>query len=164
VSEQEKIERNCRVSSRAVMAYSVILLWIIFAVFCSLYQPFDINGKPLEKIKFTSMAVYFLSLTGFIGSYLYGATVKPKENTSPIFLKGDTDKREIMIYICMVLWTILGVYGVIKNIPIDEIGAYFGALTPFVAGYILGETARHSGEAEKVEITETESVELNEVK
>ena len=145
MSEEEKIKRNCHVSSRAVMAYSVVVLWAAFAIFCALYQPIDPAGKPLEKIKFTSMAVYFLSLTGFVGSYLYGVTVKPKENTSPIFLKGDTDKREIMIYVCMVLWAILGVYGVLTHMMLDEIGAYFGALTPFVGGYILGETARHSG-------------------
>lgn len=146
MSEEEKIARNCKVSSRAVMAYAVLILWVVFGIFCALYQPFDANGKPLEKIKFTSMAVYFFSLTGFVGSYLYGATVKPKENTSPIFLKGDTDKRETMIYVCMILWAGLGVYGVINNIMLDEVGAYFGALTPFVGGYILGETARHSGE------------------
>jgi len=145
MSEEEKIKRNCNISSRVVMSYAVVILWAVFGLFCALYQPIDDSGKPLEKIKFTSMAVYFLSLTGFVGSYLYGATVKPKENTSPIFLKGDTDKREVMIYVCMVLWSGLGVYGVLNNMMLDEIGAYFGALTPFVGGYILGETARHSG-------------------
>lgn len=154
--EEEKVYR---ISSRAMMVYVVIILWVAFGIFCSLYQPIDAEGKLLEKIKFTTMSVYFLSLTGFIGSYLYGATVKPKENTTAMFLKGDTDKREILIYVCMLLWAILGCYGVITNIPIDEIGAYFGALTPFVAGYILGETARQS---ENYKIVEPVTEELNE--
>jgi len=145
MSEEEKIKRNCNVSSRAVMVYSVVILWFAFGMFCTLYQPLDDAGKALEKIKFTSAAVYFLSLAGFVGSYLYGVTVKTKKNTSPIFLKGNTDKREVLIYVCMILWTILGVYGVLTHMLLDEIGAYFGALTPFVGGYILGETARHSG-------------------
>jgi hypothetical protein len=149
VSEQEKIKRNCKISSRSTLVYAIIFLWIAFGIFCATYQPLDLNKEPLEKVKFTSMAVYFLSLTGFVGSYLYGETVKPKKSTSPIFLKGKTDKREIIIYMCIILWTILGVYGVIMNVPIDEIGAYFGALTPFVAGYILGETTRHSGKNEQ---------------
>ncbi len=157
MSKKEKITKKCKVSSREIMVYSVMLLWLIFAIFCLIYQPHDASGKPLEKIKFTSMAVYFLSLTGFIGSYIYGVTVKPKENTSTIFVKGDSDKREIVVYVCMLLWALLGVYGILTNMVLDEIGAYFGALTPFVGAYILGETSRHSGAVQET-VAQTEGV------
>lgn len=149
-------ENKKSVSSRVLIAYVIIILWVLFGVFGALYQPLDENKLPLEKVKFTSMAIYFVSLTGFVGAYIYGETVKPKKETSAIIFKGKTDKREIIIYTCIVFWTILGVFGIVENVPLDEVGAYFGALTPFVAAYILGETTRHSDIIEKKIETQNE--------
>jgi hypothetical protein len=147
--------KNCKISSRAAMVYFVIILWVIFGVIISIYQPKGANGELLEKVSFSSMAIYFVALTGFVGAFIYGATIKPDHEATPIFLSGRTDKRELLIYICILLWTILGLWGIFKNVPLDEIGAYFGALTPFVGGYILGETTR-SSRATNIELEKTE--------
>lgn len=136
------------------MVYVVIILWVVFGIIISVYQPKSPSGELLDKVSFASMAIYFVSLTGFIGAFIYGATVKPDHEATPLFLKGRTDKREILIYICIFLWAALGLWGIFKNVPLDEIGAYFGALTPFVGGYILGETARSSRKNDELEKTE----------
>lgn len=145
--EEIKDTKKCKLSSRVLVAYFVILVWVGFGLFGALYQPKDAAGHALDRVKFTSMAVYFISLTGFVGSFLYGSTIKPKEDTTPIFVKGNTDKREIIVYISIFLWLILGIGTILKNFSLEEAASYFAALTPFVAGYILGETARHSGDA-----------------
>lgn len=137
--------KNCKISSRALMVYFVMILWIFFGFFIAFYVPKDTYGNQLDKVSFASMAIYFISLTGFVSSYIYGETVKPRHDATPIFFKGKSDRREILVYVCIFFWTLLGIWGIIKNVPLDEIGAYFGALTPFVGAYILGETARKSG-------------------
>lgn len=146
--------KNCQISSRAVMVYAVIVLWIFFGVFIALYTPKDVDGNLLEKVSFASMAIYFVSLTGFVSAYIYGETVNPRHDTTPIFLSGKSDKREILVYVCILFWIMLGLWGIIKNVPLDEIGAYFGALTPFVGAYILGETSRKSKDEELETIEE----------
>ena len=40
----------------------------------------------------------------------------------------------------MVLWVILGVFSVVTKKELTQMASYFGALTPFVAAAILGET------------------------
>jgi hypothetical protein len=47
-----------------------------------------------------------------------------------------------MIYVSILLWTVLGVFGIYKQISLINAATYFAALTPFVGAYILGSTAR----------------------
>jgi hypothetical protein len=139
-------KKNCKISKREIMVYLVIFLWIIFGFFIAFYVPKDDEGNLLEKVSFASMAIYFVSLTGFVGAYMYSETVKPDKDATTIFMKGKSDKREIIVYVCILFWVLLGFWGIIKTVPLDEIGAYFGALTPFVAAYVLGQSARQSNE------------------
>ena len=135
---------KCQISSRKIIVYIVMFLWISFGAFASFYTPKNDKGEPQQKVALTSLAIYFVSLTGFVGSFIYGDTMKTKDWTTPLFMKGENDSRETIVYISILLWLIGGVYGIIYCIGLDQIGAYFAALTPFVAGYILGETQRSS--------------------
>lgn len=115
---------------RETLTYLVVILWIVMGALGALV---DAN--------FNSLAVYFLSLTGFAGSYLFGESMRKSSGTS-IFLKGTSSRREIMIYLCIFLWFVLGLFGLYKNSDLTQMAAYFAALTPFVGGAILGETFR----------------------
>ena len=139
---------KCNISSRKIMVYIVMLLWLSLGAFVSFYTPKDTKGNQQPKTTLTNVAIYFVSLTGFVGSFIYGDTVKTKDWTTPLFIKGPNDSRETIVYLSILLWLIAGIYGIVFCIGLDQIGAYFGALTPFVAGYILGETQRSSNPAQ----------------
>lgn len=120
-----KLKKN---DKRLIMVYVILALWLGFAVMGIVYA-----------INFTSIAIYFLSLVGFVGTYVWGESVR-KSKKSSIFQKGPNSEREILSYIVMGLWVILGIYGIVFEKPLDEMAAYYGSLTPFVGAYILGET------------------------
>jgi len=66
-------------------------------------------------------------------------------NDSSIFRKGKNSKRENLMYITIALWTIIGVWVIVKNADLMGAAAYFAALTPFVGSYIIGETFKKEG-------------------
>jgi hypothetical protein len=88
---------------------------------------------------FTNLAAYFISLTGFVAAYIFGESVR-KSLKSSIFLPGKLSRREAMVYVIILLWTIIGVFVIIKNGDLIGMSSYFAALTPFVGSYIIGET------------------------
>lgn len=59
-------------------------------------------------------------------------------------------KRERLIYFCFVAWFIMGMTAMIlngfkeANINLASLAAYLAALSPFVIGYMYGETRRES--------------------
>lgn len=53
-------------------------------------------------------------------------------------------KRFAMIVYVMCAWVIFGVMGIIYGADMGGLAAYFAALSPFVIGYIYGETKRPS--------------------
>tara|TARA_R100001244_G_scaffold132387_1_gene108665 strand:+ start:176 stop:376 length:201 start_codon:yes stop_codon:yes gene_type:complete len=53
-------------------------------------------------------------------------------------------KRERLLYACILLWLIVGLTAIFKGSSLSELAAYFAALSPFVIGYIYGETKRPS--------------------
>lgn len=111
---------------RGVVVYITSLLWLGLAAVSSYLN------VPLKDL-----AVYFISLTGFITTYIWGESVRPAEETS-IFLKGKTSVREKTIYLTLILWILLGAFGVYRKLNFVDLAAYFGALTPFVGAFILG--------------------------
>jgi hypothetical protein len=129
------IERTLN-SKREFIIYIVILFWIYLGTI-SIYYGYNL----------TDISVYFLSLTGFVMTYIFGESVR-KSNDSSIFLKGKISKRELMIYIIMLFWVTIGTFGIIFGIDIVDIATYFGSLTPFVGAYIIGETFKKEPEDE----------------
>lgn len=119
---------------REILIYVTVILWIVFGVATAFYP-----------VTFSQMAVYFLSLTGFVSAYIWGESVR-KSSSSSVFKIGRTSSREKMIYITIALWTILGGLGLISNANFINLSAYFGALTPFVSAYILGKAYKPKGE------------------
>lgn len=93
----------------------------------------------IYKSSYTELSAYFISLTGFVGSYIWGESVR-KSGTTTLFKKGKSSSREMMVYVAMLLWTISGAFSIIKSLNLTEIAAYFAALTPFIGAYMLGET------------------------
>jgi len=127
-----------KASKRERMIYSVIFMWVAIGL---LGIFFDSN--------FAELAGYYVALTGFVGAYLWGESVRGSEKTNGSN-KPRKSKREIMMYVIILLWAATGSYAIIKGASILQISAYFAALTPFVGGYIIGETYRTSGK-KKVE-------------
>ena len=119
---------------REILIYITVFLWIVFGVATAFYT-----------VTYAQMAVYFLSLTGFVSAYIWGESVRKSTSTS-IFFKGRTSSREKMIYVTVFLWTALGVTGLLTNADFINLSAYFGALTPFVSAYILGKAYMPNGD------------------
>ena len=111
---------------RLTLAVIISFLWIILGVLGAVY------ATP-----FYDLSIYFISLTGFVGSYIISETKRPAVS-STIFKKGRSSKREIVIYAVTGLWLILGIFGVITKIDLLEAAAYFSALTPYISTYLLG--------------------------
>lgn len=120
--------RRCCESKRECITYLVVFLWLCIGVLATYFET-----------DFTQLAGYFISLTGFIASYIFGESVRPSEDSS-IFLKGKNSRREVLMYITISLWAIVGIWVIVKNADLVGASAYFAALTPFVGSYIIGET------------------------
>ena len=59
-----------------------------------------------------------------------------------LFLKGKSSRREIVIYVTVLLWLVVGCFTIINNADLIGMSAYFASLTPFVGSYIIGETVK----------------------
>jgi hypothetical protein len=125
-----KLLRRCCESKRECITYIVILLWILLGLHANYNQ-----------VSLTDTAAYFLSLTGFIGSFIYAESVR-KSTDSSIFVKGPNSKRESLTYFVVVIWAIIGFFTIYNKASIIETSTYFAALTPFVGAYLIGETHR----------------------
>ena len=120
--------RRCCDSKRECLTYVIILIWVGIGILGTYFET-----------DFTELATYFISLTGFAGAYMYGESVRQSDDTS-IFSPGKSSKREIVIYVTVGLWLLIGVFTIINKADLMGMSAYFAALTPFVGSYIIGET------------------------
>ena len=128
--------KRCCESKRECLTYIIVTLWIGIGILGTYYET-----------EFTELAAYFISLSGFAGAYMYGESVR-KSNDSSIFKGGKSSKRELMIYLTVFLWLIIGIFTIINGADLMGMSAYFAALTPFVGSYIIGETVKKEPEAE----------------
>ncbi len=128
--------KRCCESKRECLTYIIVTLWIGIGILGTYYET-----------NFTELAAYFISLTGFAGAYMYGESMR-KSNDSSIFKGGKSSKRELMIYLTVFLWLIIGIFTIINGADLMGMIAYYAALTPFVGSYIIGETVKKEPEAE----------------
>ena len=119
---------NLKKSKRQMLIYVTIVMWTGLGVLGTLCQT-----------SYASMSVYFLSLTGFVGAYIWGESVRPATCTS-ILKRGRNSGREVMIYVCVLLWAAVGAFGIMRGSSLEELATYYSTLTPFVGAYILGTT------------------------
>lgn len=131
-----KFFKKCCTSKRECMTYIIILFWIAMGIFASYYDA-----------DFKDLAAYFISLTGFIAAYIFGETKRKSTDTS-LFKKGPNSKREILTYIVILIWAIVGGWVIYNSGDLGGASAYFAALTPFVGSYIIGETFRKNGSSD----------------
>ncbi len=131
------ILKRCCNSKRECLTYVIILLWVGVGILGTYFNA-----------SYTELAAYFISLTGFAGAYMYGETARISKDTS-IFLAGKSSKRELVIYVTIFLWLVIGIFTIVNQADLVGMSAYFAALTPFVGSYIIGET--HKGEDDPVE-------------
>lgn len=122
--------RRCCESKRECITYVVMLLWAVIGVLAFFYET-----------SFVDLSAYFLALTGFIMSYIFGESYRKSQDTS-IFMGGPTSKREAITYVTMIFWTAIGVWGIIQGQDLVGLSAYFAALTPFVGSYVIGDSIR----------------------
>jgi len=120
--------RRCCESKRECVTYLLVFLWLAVGVTATYFET-----------DFTALAAYFVSLTGFVASYIFGESFRKSNNTS-IFLPGPNSRREVMIYVTIALWLVIGIWVIVKKADLIGVSAYFAALAPFVGSYILGET------------------------
>jgi len=112
------------------LIYVVIFLWIVFGIF-GIYN----------QISLPAFAGYYTSLILFVGTYLWGENKRLSLDTK-ILKKGHNSPREVIIYITVLLWVILGIYGIIKKNDINDLTVYFAALSPFVSSFIIYRTTK----------------------
>lgn len=120
-------------SKRQLLIYIVVFLWLLFAVMVNFNK----------NVTYNDMTVYFLSLTGFIGAYMWGESARKSDKTT-LFKSGTSSKREILTYVIILIWMIIGMLSIYKNLSLIDLATYFGVLTPFVGAYIIGETYKPS--------------------
>ena len=118
--------QRCCSSKRECLTYVIVLLWCGVGILGSYYEA-----------SFTELATYFISLTGFAGAYMYAET------------KRKSSKRELMIYLTVFLWLVVGIFTIINKADLMGMSAYFAALTPFVGSYIIGETVKGEDEEDE---------------
>lgn len=115
-------------SKREIIVYIVLFFWIEMGIF----------SVALDR-SLSDLSVYFLSLTGFVMSYIFGESVRQSRSSSILF-RGKTSKRELMMFIVLFIWMVLGNWIIYTGGNMIDAATYFGALTPFIGSYIIGET------------------------
>ncbi len=125
-----KVRHRDKVSKGERLIYVVIFLWVAFGVL-----------GILEGANITQLAGYYASLTLFVSTYLWGEW-KRTSQTTKLFSKGENSSREVMIYLTVFLWSVLGVVGILFMKELNSLTVYFSSLSPFVISYIIYKTTK----------------------
>jgi len=112
---------------REALIYIVVALWISMGIFAA-----------VKASSLTDLAVYFGSLTAYAATYIWAESKRPSTKTS-IIEPGPRSRREIMIYVVVLLWSIAGFVSMYYARDLKELSIYFASLTGFVASWIAGE-------------------------
>tara|TARA_R110000772_G_scaffold65904_2_gene147079 strand:+ start:6547 stop:6972 length:426 start_codon:yes stop_codon:yes gene_type:complete len=115
---------------REILVYISVFLWIVLGIF-GLTKGTDFND----------MAAYFGSLTAYVATYIWAESKRPSVKTS-ILKSGKSSRREIMIYVLVLLWTITGFLAIQYNANLAQLATYFVSLSGFIASWIAGEVYR----------------------
>lgn len=110
--------------------------WLVYIV-VAMWMAFGILGA-FQDANFSQMATYFGSLTAYVATYIWAETKRPSQKTS-VLLPGPSSRREVMIYVIVVLWAIAGAVAIKMHKDLGDLSIYFVSLTGFVASWIAGE-------------------------
>jgi hypothetical protein len=112
---------------REGLVYIVIFLWILMGLI-----------GVYKEASLTDLAVYFGSLTAYAATYIWAESKRPSAKTG-IIKSGPSSRREVMIYVVVILWAIAGGFAMWFKANLSELSIYFVSLTGFVASWIAGE-------------------------
>lgn len=122
---------------REALIYIIVLLWVVIG-FLGAYK----------DASFSDLAVYFGSLTAYAATYVWSEAKRPTDKTK-LFYKGPNSRREVMIYVIVILWAIAGSAAIWFKANLSELTLYFVSLTGFIASWIAGEVYRPEGTENK---------------
>ena len=128
---------------REGLVYIVVILWVIAGVY-----------GAMKGADFTQLAAYFGSLTAYVATYIWAETKRPSKKTG-LLKKGPSSRRELMIYVVVVLWIIAGAAGIYHMSNLASLATYFVALSGFIASWIAGEVYKPQDDVKK-EVTSEE--------
>lgn len=122
---------------REALVYIIVWLWVVIGLF-----------GAYREASFSDLAVYFGSLTAYAATYIWSESKRPSGKTR-IFKKGPNSRREVMIYVVVVLWAIAGGGAIWFKSDIGQLAIYFVSLTGFVASWIAGESYKPEDDVNK---------------
>lgn len=112
---------------REGLVYIIVWLWIVMGLL-----------GAYKNSSFSDLAVYFGSLTAYAATYIWAESKRPSDKTK-IFAPGPNSRREVMIYVVVIIWAIAGGAAIWFKADIGQLALYFVSLTGFVASWIAGE-------------------------
>lgn len=112
---------------REGLVYMIVFLWIIMGLI-----------GVYKNASLTDLSVYFGSLTAYAATYIWAESKRPSSKTG-MLKKGPHSRREVMIYVVVLLWAIAGGFAMWYKANLSELAVYFVSLTGFVASWIAGE-------------------------
>lgn len=123
---------------REAIVYIVVFLWIATGIFAA------IRGSS-----FTSLAAYFGSLTAYVATYIWAETKRPSMK-SGVLKQGISSRREVMMYLVILLWAIAGGFAIYYDANLTELATYFVSLSGFIASWIAGEVYKPQDDIKKI--------------
>lgn len=112
---------------REGLVYLIILFWIFMGIL-----------GVYKEANFADMSVYFGSLTAYAATYIWSESKRPSYKSS-IRKTGPSSRREIMIYLIVVIWVIVGTVAILYKSNLNDLALYFISLSGFIASWIAGE-------------------------
>jgi hypothetical protein len=112
---------------REGLVYVIVLFWISMGIL-----------GAYEEANFADLSVYFGSLTAYAATYIWAETKRPSGKSS-IRKAGPSSRREVMIYVIVLLWVIVGTFAILFKSNLSDLALYFISLTGFIASWIAGE-------------------------
>ena len=112
---------------REALVYIIVTLWIGMGLL-----------GAFKQASFTELSIYFGSLTAYAATYIWAEAKRPSKK-SAIHKTGPNSRREVMIYVIVILWAIAGCGAIWFKANLGELALYFVSLTGFIASWIAGE-------------------------
>lgn len=119
---------------REALIYIIVALWITMGIFAA-----------VKASSLTDLAVYFGSLTAYAATYIWAESKRPSTKTG-IMKPGPASRRELMIYVVVIIWAIAGMVSMYYAASLKDLSIYFASLTGFVASWIAGEKIKPEDE------------------
>jgi hypothetical protein len=150
--KKTKIKNNYLKDKRLRLVYLILILWLVLAITAVIFNKYGMY----TNFTLTNLAVYFVSLTTFVSTYLWGESHRSSDDKTPLFTKGPNSKREVIINITILLWFLLAIVGMYKSLDMNDLAVYFQTLVPFVGGYIISESVKKNALAKPTVIESKE--------